>query len=126
MGHGGSGLQGTLDTDDDSSGTRVVDCDRWRNAVALPGSWLTSTGCSMIGTTNSTAVFYSWERTGGSSGSTGCVQGKGFNAHREPVWQNAGCATTSGGTAILWGNVAATKQVRFHTTLGNNMQFQWR
>lgn len=126
-GHGGTGFSGPAELSPPTAPTpRVSSCDTWRNAVAIPGGYKNSVaGCALIGTTNSTSVFYKWERTGGSNGSKACVQGKGFNSLHAPVWQNAGCGT-SGSTALLWGNVAATKQIRMFASAGLTVTINWR
>jgi hypothetical protein len=94
-----------------SKTSRLNSCEIWRNFTAVPGGNVNSVqGCSLIGTTNNVIVTYTWERTAGSGKAT--IQGKGFNALRAPVWQNAPGDGTKGQTSILWGNVAANKQIR--------------
>lgn len=80
-----------------------------RNFVALGGIWATSVlGCNVIGTSNSTKVFYGWATDG--SGAA-LINAKGFNSSRKATWYAAGQGT--GRTiAINWGNVAASKQIQ--------------
>lgn len=107
--YGGDHAPQAAAINDSKRGPRSGDC-KWRQAGALPGGgWSgASTGCYLIGTTKNTTVTYFWRPA---SDIDSCVQGKGFNANAAPVWQSAGCLG-GGNTTILWGNVAANKQVK--------------
>lgn len=115
-----------LSVDGSPAQARVSSCEVWRNAVAIPGGYRNSVnGCALIGANNSVSVIYAWTRTGGTSKSKACVQGKGFNAIHAPIWQNAGCGT-GGSTGIFWGNVAANKQIRSFASSGLTVNINWR
>lgn len=107
--YGGDGAACAEATNRALGGSRSGDC-RWRTAGSLPGGGWSgpATGCYLIGTTKNTTVTYFWRQA---SDIDSCVQGKGCNANTAPVWQSAGCLG-GGNTTILWGNVAANKQVK--------------
>lgn len=53
---------------------------------------------------------YSWSAAAGTA-TTGCVQGRGFNASQQATWYGLGCGSFGGGQ-VNWGNVLGNPAAR--------------
>lgn len=107
--------QPTITVDSDGQPLGRATCPD-RAFTAIPTKTTSVNGCNVIGTTNSTRVYYGWYVQRGNV-KQACIWGKGFGSNRKPIWAELSCGT--GRTKdVAWGNVAAAKQVQGMTAVG--------
>lgn len=82
-------------------------CTSWKNAVGVPGKWLTAkSGCGTFGNPKYKAA-YRWAAERGRP----CIKVLGFKKGKK-TWFDAGCGKSGYIKNVPWGNVLGEKQIK--------------